>query len=299
MKIDFFGEYLLNLNFGNVSEFRDIIESFYPLEKQDSLRNNLELSLLVDNNNFNLRFGLFGLHDTEAIIRLFRRYNHDYSTAKSVNNIMEGFTPEYAIGIDWKMNEKRLKTYFLRLPDNPRFEKEIAAKIYKLAYLLGIKSSHLSNIDKTQCCLIGVDYYNSAKRNLKVYTREKTVNFAKISKRISHNGIETKCLDSIYSLFDENDFIESNQSYKYSNDCNNLSGYAVFFETSHNVGEKVNLLINACHPEKFGDFKRIIGALESNGLFVNYTNLGLTFSLKERSESICLYYKIAGQKVIN
>ena len=148
--------YFQRLHSNRFNHFLKIFNSLYTDTR--NLDKKLEFSLLLDpKEKFDLRFGLFQIYSLDKIISMFKTLDHDTSNLESSLLIMQGFAPEYGLSFDWNQKDSRIKTYFLRLPDNPLFEEKISRKINELAELNNITSEHLKNLPKNDCYLIGVD----------------------------------------------------------------------------------------------------------------------------------------------
>lgn len=282
--------HFLKLHSNKFSGFLRILELLYPTIKCEELEGRLEFSLLINPiDKFDLRFGLFKLSTSDAIAALFETYRYAIPDLEPSFSVMKGFAPEYGVGFDWKDVSPRLKTYFLRLQDNPVFEKEIASRIRRLCEVHGINSRHLEGLDKSNCYLVGTDYYQSRKRNLKIYLRALDVNFPEILKQIEKEGIDSRYF-SHFRRFIEGNARDVTFSYKYSNESRDLSGFSVFFEVEPMLNEKVNALIKTCFPERFEEFRNLVGSLETRNGVVHYSHVGITFLQGSNLETVCLYY---------
>lgn len=282
--------HFLKLRSNRFSDFLRVLELLYPAIKCEELEGRLEFSLLINPiDKFDLRFGLFKLSTSDAIALLFETYGYAISDLEPSFSVMKGFAPEYGVGFDWNGVSPRLKIYFLRLQDNRIFEEEIASRIRRLCEVHGINSGHLEGLDKSDCYLIGTDYYPSRKRNLKIYLRTLDVNFPEILKQIKKEGFDSKHF-SHFRTFIEGNARDVTFSYKYSNESCDLSGFSVFFEVEPGLNERVNALIKTCFPERFKEFRNLVGSLETRNGMVHYSHVGITFSQGSNLETICLYY---------
>ncbi len=288
--IDLLKDYFLKLHSNKFDDFTKIIALLYSPIRPEELEGKLEFSLLINPvDKFDLRFGLFKLYTPATIISLFETYGYAAPDLHQSLSVMKGFAPEYGVGFDWNAESPRLKVYFLRLPDNPEFEEEIASRISRLCEVHGINSGHLEGLDKSNCYLTGIDYYPSRKRNLKIYLRNLDVNFPEILKQIEKEGIDSEYFSHFRTVIEGNTR-DVTFSYKYSNESRDLSGFSIFFEVEPMLNEKVNALIKTCLPERFEEFRNLVGSLETKNGVVHYSHVGITFLQGPNLETICLYY---------
>jgi hypothetical protein len=286
--LDFFKEYLSRFNPEVLKKFGDIYRSQYLDE--ENLQERIEFSLLLDSDKeFDLRFGLFKIYDPETIKKLFSSFGINSPDLEKLLSLSEDFVPEYGLGFDFSATDQRVKLYFLRLPDNTTFNQKRSRIITNLAEALEINSPHLNELDKRDCYLIGVDFYTSKKRNLKIYTHTPNVNFIEVRRYLKSNGISSQHLKTFQETFLHTDLKEVTFSHKYSNDSLNLTGFSAFFETTPEANERINELVIALLPGKSQEFSELVGTLEKNRP-VAYSHTGLTFSPKNKSERVCLYF---------
>lgn len=284
--ISFLESYFSKFNF---KEFSTIFNLFYSSRPSQKLSERLEFSSLFDSGkDLNLRFGLFKISKEENIRRLAKEQGYNPIEIGKSLSVMRGFTPEYAIGFD--KNNSRFKIYFLRLPDNDNFDEKIEFKIQKIARVNDISSFHLDKLRKENCYLLGIDYYKSDKKNLKVYTHTKTVNFKDTSAEIDRNEFKLHSIEDFKRFFEEKDFQDTTYSYKYTNQSEDQFRFAVFFEPQQIMNNKIEEFIKNKYPSKFIHFKTMIGSIEDENSRIHYNQIGLTFSSKNSVGHLCVYY---------
>ena len=270
-------------------KFNSIFNLLYSSKSHQKLSERLEFSSLFDSRkNLDLRFGLFKISKEENIKRLAKERGYDPIEIEKSLSVMRGFTPEYAIGFD--KDSSRFKIYFLRLPDNNNFDEKIEFKIQEIAKINGIRDIHLDKLRKEDCYLLGVDYYKSAERNLKVYTHTNTINFRDALTEIDRNGFKSYSMKEFKRFFEEKDFQDTTYSYKYTNQAKDHFKFAVFFEPQQIMNDKIEEFIKNKYPNKFIHFKTMISSIEDENNRIHYNQVGLTFSSKNSVGRLCVYY---------
>lgn len=293
LSLSFLENYFSKFNF---KEFNSIFNLLYSSGPSQKLSERLEFSSLFDSRkDLDLRFGLFKISKEENIRKLAKEQGYDPIEIENSLSVMRGFTPEYAIGFD--KDNSCFKIYFLRLPDNNDFDEKIEFKIQEIARVNWIRSLHLDKLRKEDCYLLGIDYYKSDKRNLKVYTHTKTINFRDTSTEIDRNEFKLHSIEDFKNFFEEKDFQDTTYSYKYTNQSKDHFKFAVFFEPQQIINDKIEEFIKNKYPNKFIHFKTMISSIEDENNRIHYNQIGLAFSSKNSVGRLCVYYSpIIGDK---
>lgn len=272
----------------NFNHFSEIYSSLYSDHKD--IQNRVEFSLLINpKNKLDLRFGLFRLYDPQRISSLFDKMGYKTANLEKILSSVENFVPEFAVGFDFNKKTPRNKIYFLRLPDNSKFNKNPIEKINSVFELTDISLPNFNESEIKNCYLIAVDIYRNNKQNIKIYTRDKNVDFDRINKYLKENHISSQYFKTFQKLFSEKQLKDVTISRKYSKYRNNCAGLSIFFEVKNNLNKYVKQLVKTCIPEKFTDFKETVETLETNKP-VKYSHIGVTFSEDIKEENICVYF---------
>jgi hypothetical protein len=287
--LEYFKNYIERFQQLNFKDFFYIYNSLYS--NCEDLRSRIEFSLLINQDNwFDLRFGLFKIYDANKIGSLFANIGYKPFNLEKILHLSKEFVPEFAVGFDFNQNNPKLKLYFLRLPDNPKFNENPIKKIIDLSNLLNINLINLNENELKNCYLLAIDFYQANKPNLKIYTRDLNIDFSQISTLLEMNNVISRYLLTFHKTFLEGELKDVTISKKYSTDLNSSqSDLSVFFELGDNLNEKIEQLIETCAPEKIEEFKKTIGVLEKISQ-VEYNHIGLTFPKDRINEYICLYF---------
>ena len=284
----FLKRYLSNFNTINYNDFLALLNYFFKETYLDNIHEKLEFSLQINKlKSLNLRFGLFKIYNTELLKSFFIKKDFSFEEINSLINIMKDFTPEYALGIDTDSDNFKFKLYFLRLPDNPQFNKKILFNIQSLCKILNIKNILFPNSE--ECYLIAIDFYKNKKRNIKIYTHTSSVSFSETTAFLKRNGFTSKYLDILTNIFKEEDFGDTTYSFKFNNKKRGLIGFSIFFQIEKELNRKIYDFFMNCFPSRFNELNKIFSSLEDNNYFINYTQFGITFDL-ESNEDITIYY---------
>ena len=286
--LESFKEYIGRFQQLHFSDFADIYGLLYPDCKE--LQDRIEFSLLVNRtNDFDLRFGLFRLYDTRKISSLFKKMGHGGSDIERILLSTKNFVPEFAVGFDFNKENPRIKVYFLRLPDNAEFNRDPFKRINSLSDLIGIDCSSIDQREMIGCYLMAVDFYRTNRPTLKIYTREKSVDFSKTEERLRSIGIDSQHLRIFQELFPNGELKDTTISRKHPANQNGQNSISVFFEADGNINGAVDQLVKRCAPQRFVEFRDTIKTLGRDEQ-VRYSHVGLTFSEEHADESICLYF---------
>jgi hypothetical protein len=218
----------------------------------------------------------------------------EHSNLKKILSLAKDSVPEFALGFDFNNNNPRIKVYFLRLPDNPKFKENPVESVKRLSELVDIDLTSLDGKEIESCYLMAVDFYKDKAQNLKVYTKDTTVNFSRIGDYLKRNGVASQHLGHFQKLFSDGEIRDVTFSKKYSRNLSPTSGFSIFFDASADACRKVSCeevkqLVRTCVPERFDDFDETVKTLDACGR-IDYSNIGLTFSEHVVRESICLYF---------
>lgn len=286
---------------GSLSYLEDYIKRFHCIDffeftrtydrlysNYEDLQNRIEFSLLIDpHEEFDLRFGLFKLYDTKRIDSLLKESDYEISNLNEILNFGENFAPEMALGFDYNDKNDRLKIYFLRLPDNPGFNTKPIKIIKDFLKINGIETVQIDEEELKNCYLLGVDFYKTNHRSVKIYSREKDADFFRTKRYLEDSDIHSRYFEHFLQLFSEEILKDTTMSKKYSKE--GFKGFSIFFEVANNSNQNIEEMIEMCIPEKFRDFKETTTILEFDAP-IKYSHIGLTFSEKDKKESLCVYY---------
>jgi len=279
-------DYIKRLHCVDFSEFTRTYDKLYP--DYEDLQNRIEFSLLISpQNEFDLRFGLFKLHNTKTIRSFLKESECNISNLNEIFNFAEKLAPEMALGFDYNKKESRIKIYLLRLPDNVIFNITQIHSIKDFLKINRIKKIQMAEEELKNVYLLGVDFYKTDDRNVKIYSREKDVDFFRTKKYLEDSGINSKYFEYFSQLFSEEILKDTTISKKYSKE--GFEGLSIFFEVVNYSNQNIEKMIEESIPNRFRSFKEITNLLEFNAP-IKYSHIGLTFSEKGKNEFLCIYY---------
>jgi len=268
------------------SEFTRTYDELYS--DYEDLQNRIEFSLLINpQDKFDLRFGLFKLHNIKKIRSFLKESDYDISNLNETLNFAEKIAPEMALGFDYNDRISRLKIYLLRLPDNLEFNAEPIKHINDFLKINRIKKIQMVEEELKNSYLLGVDFYKTNHRNVKIYSREKDVDFFRTKKYLEDSGINSRYFEYFLQLSSDEILKDTTISKKYSKE--GFEGLSIFFEVANYSNQNIEKMIEKSIPNRFRNFKEITNLLEFNAP-IKYSHIGLTFSEKGKNESLCIYY---------
>lgn len=281
-------DYIERFHCFNFDEFLNIYNRLYP--DYENLKNKIEFSILINQyNRFNLRFGLFKLYDRQAVASLLKNSQYKILNLEEIISFAKEFVPEIALGFDFDRHDPRIKVYFLRLPDNPKFKNNPIDKINTGFRINNFKLAQHDDEELKKCYIMGIDFHRTCDQDIKIYMRDETVDFARTKDYLTKNGINPQYLEYFSILFSNGILRDTTVSKKYSNNHANSTGLSIFFEVADNSNQIIEKLINNCVPERIDAFKETINVLEKVKP-VAYSHVGLTFSGNKEHESLCVYF---------
>lgn len=272
----------------NFDDFLNMYNRLYP--DYDNLKNKIEFSILINQyHKFNLRFGLFKLYDRQAVASLLKNSRYKILNLEEIISFAKEFVPEIALGFDFDRSDPRIKVYFLRLPDNPKFNNNPIDKINTFFRINNFELPQRDNEELKKCYIMGIDFHRTGDQDIKIYMRNETADFVITKNYLTNNGINPQYLEYFSMLFSNGILRDTTVSKKYSSNHASSTGLSIFFEVADNSNQIIEKLINNCVPERINAFKETINVLEKDKP-VAYSHVGLTFSGNKENESICVYF---------